>query len=320
MSFSEPCALAVDFGGTSIKMGVTAGDRILATADRIPTAMFESPQAIIDAMIAAARTLRGQFPTACVMGMGMPGWCDYQQGVLYQLTNVRVWDRQIPVKEMMEQALGLPVVLDNDANCMAYAEWKLGAGKGKRHLVCLTLGTGVGSGLIVNGELLRGATCSAGELGQTSIDYRGRLGHYGNRGSLEDYVGNREIAADARTLYASHGIDKAIVDCNPIALERAALAGDEVAEQVWRDLAVKLSCALMNCCYLLNPEAIIIGGGVAKARTLLFQPLQEIMKAQLAAPLVEYLEILPAQFGTEAGILGAAHLALNTHFGETFRA
>ncbi len=112
MSFSEPCALAVDFGGTSIKMGVTAGDRILATADRIPTAMFESPQAIIDAMIAAARTLRGQFPTACVMGMGMPGWCDYQQGVLYQLTNVRVWDRQIPVKEMMEQALGLPVVLD----------------------------------------------------------------------------------------------------------------------------------------------------------------------------------------------------------------
>ena len=97
MSFSEPCALAVDFGGTSIKMGVTAGERILATADRIPTAMFESPQAIIDAMIASARTLRGQFPSACVMGMGMPGWCDYQRGVLYQLTNVRVWDREIPV-------------------------------------------------------------------------------------------------------------------------------------------------------------------------------------------------------------------------------
>ena len=148
----------------------------------------------------------------------------------------------------------------------------------------LTLGTGVGSGLIVNGDLLRGATCSAGELGQTSIDYRGRLGHYGNRGSLEDYVGNREIAADARTLYASHGIDKAIVDCNPIALERAALAGDEVAAQVWRDLAVKLSCALMNCCYLLNPEAIIIGGGVAKAKTLLFEPLQEIMRTQSCRP------------------------------------
>ncbi len=83
MSFSEPCALAVDFGGTSIKMGVTAGDRILATADRIPTAMFESPQAIIEAMIAAALNLRGQFPSACVMGMGMPGWCDYYRGGLF---------------------------------------------------------------------------------------------------------------------------------------------------------------------------------------------------------------------------------------------
>ncbi|WP_295922628.1 ROK family protein, partial [uncultured Akkermansia sp.] len=183
-----------------------------------------------------------------------------------------------------------------------------------------TLGTGGGSGLIVNGGLVRGATCSAGGLGQTSIDYRGRLGHYGNRGALEDYVGNREIAAGARTLYARPGIDKAIVDCNPIALERAALAGDEVAAQVWRDLAVKLSCALMNCCYLLNPQAIITGGGGAKAKPLLSQPLQEIMRAQLAAPLVEQLEILPAQFGTEAGILGSAHLALNTHFGETFRA
>ena len=86
-------------------MGVTAGDRILATAGRIPTAMFESPQAIIEAMIAAALNLRGQFPSACVMGMGMPGWCDYYRGTLYQLTNVRVWDHEVPVKELMEQAL-----------------------------------------------------------------------------------------------------------------------------------------------------------------------------------------------------------------------
>ena len=129
MSFSEPCALAVDFGGTSIKMGVTAGERILATADRIPTAMFESPQAIIDAMIASARTLRGQFPSACVMGMGMPGWCDYQRGVLYQLTNVRVWDREIPVKEMMEQALASPScwIMTPTAWLMRNGRWAPGA-------------------------------------------------------------------------------------------------------------------------------------------------------------------------------------------------
>ena len=196
MSFSEPCALAVDFGGTSIKMGVTAGDRILATADRIPTTMFESPQAIIDAMVATALVLREQFPTACVMGMGMPGWCDYYKGVLYQLTNVKVWDHEIPVKEMMERAVGLPVVLDNDANCMAYAEWKLGAGRGMSSLVCLTMGTGIGGGIVLQDRILRGRRFSAAEVGQTSIHYQGKTGPFGNRGAIEEYIGNNELASD----------------------------------------------------------------------------------------------------------------------------
>lgn len=318
MTASTIPSIGIDFGGTSIKLGVVRGTEVIAHAPSIATQEYGNPDQLIEAIAQFVNMLRLNHPEVQTIGMGMPGFVNFYQGTVYTLTNVPGWNN-VPVREMLQAACGLPVYVENDANCMAYAEWKLGAGRGMRHLVCLTLGTGVGSGLIVNGDLLRGATCSAGELGQTSIDYRGRLGHYGNRGSLEDYVGNREIAADARTLYASHGIDKAIVDCNPIALERAALAGDEVAAQVWRDLAVKLSCALMNCCYLLNPEAIIIGGGVAKAKTLLFEPLQEIMRTQLAAPLAESLTILPAQFGTEAGILGSAHLALNTHFGETFR-
>lgn len=222
MSFSEPCALAVDFGGTSIKMGVTAGDRILATADRIPTAMFESPQAIIEAMIAAALNLRGQFPSACVMGMGMPGWCDYYRGTLYQLTNVRVWDHEVPVKELMEQALGLPVVLDNDANCMAYAEWKLGAGRGMSSLVCLTMGTGIGGGIVVNDRILRGKRLSTGELGQTSIHYQGKPGPFGNRGAIEEYIGNNELAAEAVKRYAGAGIVKTVNECTPRDLDEAA--------------------------------------------------------------------------------------------------
>ena len=259
MTASTIPSIGIDFGGTSIKMGVVKGAEVIAHAPSIATQEYGNPDQLIEAIAQFVNMLRLNHPEVQAIGMGMPGFVNFYQGTVYTLTNVPGWNN-VPVKDMLQAACGLPVYVENDANCMAYAEWKLGAGKGKRHLVCLTLGTGVGSGLIVNGELLRGATCSAGELGQTSIDYRGRLGHYGNRGSLEDYVGNREIAADARTLYASHGIDKAIVDCNPISLERAALAGDEVAEQVWRDLAVKLSCALMNCCYLLNPEAIIIGG------------------------------------------------------------
>ena len=244
MTASTIPSIGIDFGGTSIKMGVVKGAEVIAHAPSIATQEYGNPDQLIEAIAQFVNMLRLNHPEVQAIGMGMPGFVNFYQGTVYTLTNVPGWNN-VPVRDMLQAACGLPVYVENDANCMAYAEWKLGAGKGKRHLVCLTLGTGVGSGLIVNGELLRGSTCSAGELGQTSIDYRGRLGHYGNRGSLEDYVGNREIAADARTLYASHGIDKAIVDCNPIALERAALAGDEVAEQVWRDLAVKLSCALM---------------------------------------------------------------------------
>lgn len=315
MTNSAITSIGVDFGGTSIKMGVVRGTEILTTAPSIATQEYSSPTELIKAIAQFINMLRIKHPEAQVIGMGMPGFVNFYNGTVYTLTNVPGW-HNVDVKELLQKECELPVYIDNDANCMAYAEWKLGAGKGKKHLVCLTLGTGVGSGIIINNELLRGAACAAGELGQTSIDYRGRLGHYGNHGSLEDYIGNREIAADARTLYANNGIDRAIVDCNPIALEKAALAGDAIAAQVWDGLAQKLSCALMNCCYLLNPEAIIIGGGVAKAKSLLFNPLMEIMKNQLAGPLVENLEILPAKFGTEAGTLGAATLALHTHFGE----
>jgi len=315
MSFSEPCALAVDFGGTSIKMGVTAGERILATADRIPTAMFESPQAIIDAMIASARTLRGQFPSACVMGMGMPGWCDYQRGVLYQLTNVRVWDREIPVKEMMEQALGLPVVLDNDANCMAYAEWKLGAGRGMSNLVCLTMGTGIGGGIVVHDRMLRGRRLSAAELGQTSIHYQGKTGPFGSRGAIEEYIGNNELAAEAVKRYAGAGIIKTVDECTPRHLDEAARSGCPIALQLWEDTAEMLGCLIMNLMYTLVPDAFIIGGGVAKAGDLLMKPLLENLRKQLFPLLMEDLKILPARFGVEAGLLGAGAMAMDEFMG-----
>lgn len=316
MDFSEPCALAVDFGGTSIKMGVTAGDRILATAERIPTQMFESPEAIIEAMIAAAMKLREEFPTACVMGMGMPGWCDYYKGVLYQLTNVRVWNHEVPVKEMMEQALGLPVVLDNDANCMAYAEWKLGAGRGMSSLVCLTMGTGIGGGIVLQDRILRGKRISAAELGQTSIHYQGKPGHFGNRGAIEKYIGNNELAEEAVKRYAGVGISKTVGECTPRDLDLAAQAGCPVALQLWEDTAEILSCLMMNMMYAFVPEAFIIGGGVAKAGDLLIKPLLAHLEAQLFHLHMEDLKILPARFGAESGLLGAGAMALDEFMGQ----
>ena len=186
----------------------------------------------------------------------------------------------------------------------------MGAGKGMNDLVCLTLGTGVGSGIVANGQMLRGSLGAAGELGHLSIDYQGRKGYYQNHGALENYIGHPRIQEDAAAAYAAAGQEKPLEDCAPYPLELAAKAGDPVALAMWDDIARKLATGLLSCHYILNPAAFIIGGGVAKAGDLLFEPLHRYLKAQTYGPHYEKLRILPAMFSNEAGIIGAAKMAL----------
>jgi glucokinase len=309
MMTDTPLAIGIDFGGTTIKMGVIQGDSLIDSAPPIATQDFDGPELLIDAMVRVIQQLRARHQGICAIGVGMPGFVDFENGVVHNLTNVRGWV-EIPLKKWLFEKTSLPTVVENDANCMAYAEWKRGAGRGLKHLVAITMGTGVGGGIIVNGQMVRGARYGAGEIGQTSIDYQGRSGAYGNRGALEDYVGNNEIAADARNAYEAKGIYKNISDCSPAALAHAAGQGDEIALQLWDDIARKLATTVMNCCWLLNPEAIVVGGGVAKAGDLLLRPLEKHLFAQLSGPFKDHLRILPACFGSEAGMVGAATLAL----------
>lgn len=302
-------AIAVDFGGTSIKIGVTCGAELVEKAAPLPTAEFESPGAIMAAMCDTMKELRMRHPGVVAVGLGMPGWVDFYQGVLYQLTNVPVWNHQVPVREVMERELQLPVVLDNDANCMGYAEWKLGAGRGLDSLLCLTLGTGIGGCIVVHNRILRGRNVSAAELGQTSVDFRGRVGPFGNRGAVEEYIGHNEFTADAVARYAEAGVSRTVAECSPYQLELAARAGDPIAQQLYRDFAEKLGCLIMNMMYAFVPSACIIGGGVAKAGNLLFDPLQACLKEQLFPVHYDNLRLLPAYFGADAGIIGAGLMA-----------
>lgn len=305
----EQKVLAVDFGGTGIKIGVTSGTEIVEKAAPLPTQSFDSPRSIMDAMCRVMKDLQQRHPDVAAVGLGMPGWVDFEEGVLYQLTNVPVWNRQEPVRAVMEAELGLPVVLDNDANCMAYAEWKRGAGQGLESMVCLTLGTGIGGGIIVHNRLLRGRHVSAAELGQTSICFNGRVGPFGNRGAIEEYIGNQETAAEAVARYAAAGVHKLPEECTPYLLERAARAGDPIAASVYRDFVEKLACLCMNMMYTIVPEAFIIGGGVAQAGDLLFEPLRERLKEQLFPVHYAALRLLPARFGADSGMVGAGLMA-----------
>jgi len=156
-----PLAIGVDFGGTSIKIGVLYRSNIIDDAPPIATQDFESPETLIDAISRAIADLRERHPKVEAIGIGMPGFVDFDKGIVHNLTNVSGW-RSIPLRNLMMERVGLPCIVENDANCMAYAEWKRGAGRGMKHLVCLTLGTGVGGGIIVNNMLLRGAKSESG--------------------------------------------------------------------------------------------------------------------------------------------------------------
>lgn len=304
-----PLALGLDFGGTSIKMGVCRGPELIGRTEPIPTAGYVTVGALVDAMVQRITLLRAEHPGIAAIGAGVPGFVDHQRGFIHQLTNVPGWD-EVPFRDLLQEKTGLPVSVENDANAMAYAEWKHGAAQGLSHVVCVTLGTGVGGGLILNGDLFRGGACGAGEIGQMSIDGHGRRGNYGNLGALEKYVGNQQIEDHALSAYAAAGKPKQPGDCTPRHLAEWADAGDPVALQVWNEIADWLGTALANITWLLNPDAIVVGGGVSKAGEVLFGPLRQRMQAMLSPVFWEHLRLLPARFGNEAGIIGCAALAL----------
>lgn len=305
----SPLSIGIDFGGTSVKIAVVSHSKLIDIVPPISTQDFDGPEALVDAMARSVADLRVRHPEVRAAGIGMPGFVNFQTGVVANLTNVRGWVN-VPLKEWMEARTGLHVAVENDANCMGYAEWKRGAGVGLEHLVCMTLGTGVGGAVIANGQMVRGDCFGAGELGQTSIDFQGRIGHYGNLGALEDYVGNNEISAMARVAYEAAGRHPGFEEITPAALTAAATAGDEIALRVWETVGRMIATTAMNCCWLLNPQAIIIGGGVARAGDILFKPIKQHLFAQLSGPFKDRLQLLPAHFGNEAGTIGAAALAL----------
>jgi glucokinase len=305
---NEPLTIGIDFGGSSVKLAVVFQSHIIDHAPPIATQEFDGKDELISEIVRAVEDLRARHPSIAAVGVGMPGFVDFEKGLVINLTNVRGWV-EVPLKKILEKKIGLPVWVDNDANCMAIAEWKCGAGRGFRHVLFVSLGTGVGGGVIANGQMIRGACYGAGEFGQSSIDYQGLSGNYGNLGALEKYVGNREITASAHAAYAAVGILKSLDDCSPAALAAAAHQGDLIASDQWNEIGRKLATAVMNGCWLLNPEAIVIGGGVARAGALLLEPFKKYLFAQLSGNFKDQLRIMPAAFGHEAGVIGAAALA-----------
>ena len=308
MQDSTHLSIGIDFGGTSVKLGVCRGAEILHQDEPIVTAAHPGPTALIGAMAERVEGLRACYPEISAIGVGVPGLVDFDRGFVHELTNVPGW-KHIPLRTILGEKTGLPVVVENDANAMCYAEWRYGAAKGLRNVIALTLGTGVGGGLVLEGRPYRGSVHAGGEIGQMSIDFQGKAGHYGNLGALEKYIGNTQIAEHAVQRYSEAGIEKELHECSPKAIAIAAQNGDDIARQIWAEIADWLGTVLSSIAWLLNPDAFVIGGGVAQAGALLFDPLERKVQSMLSTVVWEKLQILPAKFSNEAGIIGNAALA-----------
>ena len=310
---SSATAIGFDFGATTIKTGVVRDGSILEKGKVIETRQDGDTDALIQEMVAEIQALKTKYPETQAVGFGVPGIIDPITGDVINLTNVKGW-KQIPLRAIVQERTGLTANLENDAKAMAYAEWRHGAGAQVSNAVCVTLGTAVGGALILNGKLYRGATFVAGEIGQMSIDYRGVDYVYGNKGALEAYVGHYKIAERAKEIYSAAGKEITNEEADPKMLSAAADQGDKLAEAVWQEIGLKIGVGLTNVVWLVNPDRIVIGGGVAQAGDRLFRYIRATIENRCERTFWEDLEIVPATLGNDAGIIGAASLALESEF------
>lgn len=302
--------LGVDIGGTDIKLGIVTADGDILERGEMPTCPGEGPGASVERVKRWMEKRAGEHGSVLAAGIGCAGLVDAVSGLLHSSPNLKAWE-MIPLKRLFEEALSLPVVVENDVNCAAYAEHRKGSGRGTKHFVCITLGTGVGGGIVVGGKLNRGFSGFAGEVGHMVIDINGPLCSCGKRGCLESYVKAQAIVDRVSDIIRSGRSSKlSLTDPLTVAdISRAASDGDEVAREVLGSTGRYLGIGLANLVHLLDPEVIAIGGGVAGAGDLILEPARSAFKKRVMDEALAGVEIVPAALGNDASFLGAALIA-----------
>ena len=308
--------LAIDIGGTKLAAGVVDTDGRMLSRGEVPTLATEGLEPVLGRIVGLGRELLSRPEIAGVrvqrIGVGCAGPVDIKAGLVFQPPNLPGWT-QVPLTDHIQRSLGLPTVLENDANAAALGEFRYGAGKEARSIVYLTVSTGIGGGIILDGKVWHGVKDAAGEIGHITVCPDGPLCGCGNRGCLEAMSSGPSIARRAREIVASGRQTRLSAIPEPAAADvvRLAQEGDAVAAEVWADAVKYLGIGVAAVITFLAPERIVIGGGVTKAGDALFQPLREQARQRVKLVPVESVPILPAALGPDVGILGAAAVALD---------
>lgn len=316
----EQFIIGVDLGGTNIVAGAMTVDGTRHLNIRsIPTNASLGDEGVADRMVTLVEgvildTMREtgvQRSDFVGVGVGAPGPLDREKGIVLVAPNLG-W-QNFPLRDRMHDRLALPTTLDNDANCATFGEWWQGAARGGRNVVGLTIGTGIGGGLILNGMLYHGASDMAGEIGHTTIDLNGRHCKCGNYGCLEAYASASAIATRAREVLVreeGESVIPAMVhgrfeDITAQTVYDAAKAGDSVANEIVRDTARYLGAGVANLLNIFNPDTVVIAGGVTAAGDALFVPLRSEVRRRAFGPAVRAVKIVPGTLPGSAGVVGA---------------
>jgi glucokinase len=314
--------VGIDVGGTNIVVGTVAedGSEVLGLVSE-PTISEQGPDAVVDRIVRLARASMAAAgrPVAGV-GIGAPGPLDTKTGVVLLTPNLG-WTN-MPLRDRLGTALGLPATLDNDANCAVFGEWWRGAARGASYVVGLTIGTGIGGGIVLDGKVYHGTSDIAGEFGHTTIDLNGRRCKCGNYGCLEAYASGPAIAARA-----IEGIEAGVETSLPQYVKgdlgritaqvvyEAAHDGDPFALETVRETAKLLGAGVANLVNIFNPEVVVICGGVTLAGDKLFTPLAGEVKRRAFKPAWEACRIVPGALTGTAGVYGAAAVFMQRTWG-----
>ena len=316
-SSAEPI-VAVDLGGTAIKSALVSVDgRILSRAET-PTQADTSRERVIENIINAVKQVHPGRVRG--IGIGSPGWVNGETGEVNWIENIPVLNG-VSLTDPVRQAFDCPVFIDNDATNAARGEFTFGAGRGARNLLAITLGTGVGGGLILNGEVFTGGIHYAGEIGHMTYIPEGMACSCGKRGCLEAYASATAIRRAARSIRKRRiqsrllEMDEAEVDARMVC--DLARAGDEACRSIVTEVGTALGVVLGSVINLLNLDRVVIGGGVAAAGEILFEPLRLYASRHALPYAFDCVEILPARLGNDAGAAGSAALVLMNLGGES---
>ncbi len=297
--------IGIDLGGTAIKLGRFSESGICHQSLTVPTPQPATPEAVLATITDAILQL--QTPPFLkggdrirAIGIGTPGPVDAIGRIARVAINLKNW-HNVPLADWLEAKTGLPTILANDANCAGLGEAWLGAGRHFKNLILLTLGTGVGGAVILDGKLFAGHLGAAGELGLIAINPDGPECNSGNRGSLEQYVSVQAIRRET-------GLE-------PLELANLAKSGDAKALEYWQSYGRYLGIGLASIIYILTPEAIIIGGGISAGAEFFLPTVRAEIERRVLPSSREDLQLLVAQLGNQAGMVGAAKLAFMQYSG-----